>query len=191
MEIPDKIFFKIGEVSEIAGVKPYVLRYWESEFSINPHKSGSGQRLYRKKDIERILLIKRLLYQEGFTIAGARKHLSRLGKGGAGDEDGEGSSEELAESGGEEITTELPRELSRSIPFGGMQGASQVVSTPYSSRMYAGVSEALTGSTELDSVQLSMPISQLWVHAVREHVVALEELISEARALQSLVAPIT
>lgn len=191
MEIPDKIFFKIGEVSEIAGVKPYVLRYWESEFSINPHKSGSGQRLYRKKDIERILLIKRLLYQEGFTIAGARKHLSRLGKGGSGDEESEGVSDEAGEQVPEEITTELPRELSRSIPFGGTQGVSQVVSTPYSSRVYAGVSEALNTSTELESVQLSMPISQLWVHAVRSHVEALEELIAEARALQSLVAPIT
>jgi len=80
MEIPDKIFFKIGEVSDIAGVKPYVLRYWETEFSIVPQKSKSGQRLYRRKDIERILLIKRLLYQEGFTIVGARKYLVKLPK---------------------------------------------------------------------------------------------------------------
>ncbi len=78
MEIPDKVFFKIGEVSELAGVKPYVLRYWETEFSLVPRKSKSGQRLYRRKDIERILLIRRLLYSEGFTIAGARRYLSRL-----------------------------------------------------------------------------------------------------------------
>ena len=80
MEIPDKVFFKIGEVSDLAGVKTYVLRYWESEFSIAPHKSTSGQRLYRRKDIEKILLIKRLLYAEGFTIAGARKYLAKLNR---------------------------------------------------------------------------------------------------------------
>lgn len=78
MEIPDKLFFKIGEVCEIAGVEPYVLRFWESEFpSLAPKKSESGHRVYRKKDVEMVLQIKELLYQRGFTIAGARKQLSR------------------------------------------------------------------------------------------------------------------
>ena len=72
--IPDKLYFKIGEVSGIVGVDPHVLRYWESEFRLmSPQKSRSKQRLYRQKDIETILAIKRLLYDEGFRIAGARK----------------------------------------------------------------------------------------------------------------------
>ncbi|MBW1645831.1 MAG: MerR family transcriptional regulator [Deltaproteobacteria bacterium] len=77
--IPDKLFFRIGEVSEIVDVKPYVLRYWESEFDlIAPEKSNSRQRLYQRKDLELLLEIKRLLYDEGFTIAGARKKLKQL-----------------------------------------------------------------------------------------------------------------
>lgn len=77
-KIPDKLYFKIGEVAEIAGVKPHVLRYWESEFaSIRPTKSRSKQRLYRRQDIELILRLKDLLYNQGFTISGARKQLRR------------------------------------------------------------------------------------------------------------------
>lgn len=76
-EIPDKLYFRIGEVSRLAGVKPFVLRYWESEFpSLGPKKSGTGQRLYRRKDVELVLEIKRLLYEERFTIEGARNLLS-------------------------------------------------------------------------------------------------------------------
>ena len=72
-EIPDKLYFRIGEVSRLAGVKPFVLRYWESEFpSLGPKKSGTGQRLYRRKEVELVLEIKRLLYDERFTIEGAR-----------------------------------------------------------------------------------------------------------------------
>ena len=74
--IPDKLYFKIGEVSQITGVKPYVLRYWESEFKlVSPGKSKSNQRLYRRKDIESILRIKKLLYEDRFTIAGAKRTL--------------------------------------------------------------------------------------------------------------------
>ena len=80
--IPDKLYFKIGEVSEITGVKPYVLRYWESEFKmVNPSKSRSRQRLYRKSDVEMILKIKKLLYEDRFTINGARKKIKDLGYG--------------------------------------------------------------------------------------------------------------
>ena len=80
---PDgKLYYRIGEVSQITDVKPYVLRYWESEFRwMSPQKSRSKQRLYRKKDIEMILLIKKLLYQERYTIAGARRRLRELGVG--------------------------------------------------------------------------------------------------------------
>ena len=77
-----KRYYRIGEVSRITDVKPYVLRYWESEFRwMAPAKSRSKQRLYRKRDIEIIQLIKRLLYQERYTIAGARKKLRELGVG--------------------------------------------------------------------------------------------------------------
>ena len=77
-----KLYYRIGEVSRITGVKPYVLRYWESEFRwMAPAKSRSKQRLYRKRDIEVIQLIKRLLYDERYTIAGARKKLREHGVG--------------------------------------------------------------------------------------------------------------
>jgi DNA-binding transcriptional MerR regulator len=76
-KIPDKLYFKIGEVSTISGLPTYVLRFWETEFSkINPKRTSSGQRLYRKNDVELILEIKHLLYDKKFTIPGAKKHLS-------------------------------------------------------------------------------------------------------------------
>src|SRR5436853_5126989 len=75
-EIPDKLYFRIGDVSRLAGIKPYVLRFWESEFgTLGPKKSGTGHRLYRRKDVELVLEIKRLLYEKRFTIEGARKIL--------------------------------------------------------------------------------------------------------------------
>ncbi|HVY92866.1 MAG TPA: MerR family transcriptional regulator [Bryobacteraceae bacterium] len=75
-EIPDKLFFRIGEVSQIVGVEAYVLRYWESEFpGLSPRKSSTGQRMFRRKDVELLLRIKHLLYSQKFTIEGARKAL--------------------------------------------------------------------------------------------------------------------
>ena len=75
-EIPDKLYFKIGEVSDLLGVEPYVLRYWETEFTaLSPKKSGTGHRLYRRKDVELLLRIKHLLYERKFTIEGARQSL--------------------------------------------------------------------------------------------------------------------
>jgi DNA-binding transcriptional MerR regulator len=80
-QLPDKLYFKIGEVADIVGVKPYVLRYWESEFSvIKPAKTRSKHRLYRRKDVETLLQIKRLLHEQRFTIEGARKRLKSLQK---------------------------------------------------------------------------------------------------------------
>ena len=76
-EIPEKTLFRIGEVSRLTATKTFVLRYWESEFPmLQPVKSPSGHRLYLREDIETVFEIKRLLYEEGFTIAGARKHLA-------------------------------------------------------------------------------------------------------------------
>jgi DNA-binding transcriptional MerR regulator len=75
-EIPNKLYFRIGEVAKLAGIKPYVLRFWETEFAgLGPKKSGTGHRLYRRKDVELVLEIKRLLYDKRFTIEGARKVL--------------------------------------------------------------------------------------------------------------------
>ncbi|MBN2282937.1 MAG: MerR family transcriptional regulator [Deltaproteobacteria bacterium] len=77
--IPDKSYFRIGEVSRILGVEPYVVRYWESEFrTVKPLRTRSDQRLYRKKDVEELLMIRDLLYDEKFTIAGAKQRLSDM-----------------------------------------------------------------------------------------------------------------
>ncbi|HMF53389.1 MAG TPA: MerR family transcriptional regulator [Edaphobacter sp.] len=73
-EIPDKLYFRIGEVSRLCDIPAYVLRFWESEFpQLKPHKGGTGQRLYRRRDVEAVLHIKSLLYDEGYTISGARQ----------------------------------------------------------------------------------------------------------------------
>lgn len=78
VSIPDKLFFRIGEVADLTGVPSYVLRYWESEFKLlRPRKSHSGQRVYRKQDIELISRIKRLLYEDRLTLEGAKKRLQQ------------------------------------------------------------------------------------------------------------------
>jgi DNA-binding transcriptional MerR regulator len=85
--IIEKDFYRIGEVSRLTNLKPFVLRYWETEFPmLEPVKSPSGHRLYRQEDVEMVLRIKRLLYDEGFTIAGARRHLRE--QNGSGESDG-------------------------------------------------------------------------------------------------------
>lgn len=79
--IPEKVYFRIGEVSQLAQTKPYVLRYWETEFpSLRPSKTRTGHRLYRRKDVETVFQIRRLLYEEGFTIDGARKQIAANSK---------------------------------------------------------------------------------------------------------------
>lgn len=92
-EVPGKLFYKIGEVCEITDTQPYVLRFWESEFpQLAPKKNRSGQRVYKKKDIDTVLRIKQLLYEEEYTIAGARKKLeedARSPKGRVAKSDGE------------------------------------------------------------------------------------------------------
>jgi DNA-binding transcriptional MerR regulator len=82
--LADKNLYRIGEVSRLTDTKPFVLRYWETEFpTLQPVKSPKGHRLYRRQDVDTVLLIKRLLYDEGFTIAGARRHLRDLSEGSA------------------------------------------------------------------------------------------------------------
>jgi DNA-binding transcriptional MerR regulator len=98
---PRKAYYKVSEVCQITETQPYVLRFWESEFpQLAPKKSRTGQRLYRQKDVDLVLQIKRLLYQEGFTIAGARK---RLGLGG-----GQGALDDLFEP---ELPSDEPERL--------------------------------------------------------------------------------
>lgn len=81
-EIPDKLYFRIGEAAGLLGLETYVLRYWETEFpTLAPKKSGTGHRLYRRKDVELLLKIKHLLYDKRFTIEGARQWLQKEGKG--------------------------------------------------------------------------------------------------------------
>jgi DNA-binding transcriptional MerR regulator len=77
VEIPDKLYFRIGEVGRLTGTPQYVLRFWETQFpKLKPRKSATGQRMFRRKDVEMVLEIKNLLYQQGFTIEGARKKLA-------------------------------------------------------------------------------------------------------------------
>jgi DNA-binding transcriptional MerR regulator len=78
--LPPKLYYRIGEVAELVGVEPHVLRYWEREFrSIRPTKSAKGQRVYSRRDVENLMRVRELLYSEGFTIAGAKKKLQRSG----------------------------------------------------------------------------------------------------------------
>ena len=109
--IPEKIFFKIGEVCELAGVQAHVLRYWESEFPmLAPQKNRAGQRVYRKRDVEMALRIKELLYEDQYTIAGAKKRLTNELRGGGklkvvGEEDGHAASESSETNGASESFT--------------------------------------------------------------------------------------
>ncbi|MDD3249311.1 MAG: MerR family transcriptional regulator [Smithellaceae bacterium] len=80
--IPEKAYFRIGEVSKILNVEPYVIRYWETEFStVKPMRTKAAQRLYRRKDVEELLTIRNLLYRERFTIRGAKKQLMKIRRG--------------------------------------------------------------------------------------------------------------
>ena len=113
IDLPDKLYFKIGEVARLVGVKPYVLRYWESEFSVlRPGKTRSRHRLYRRKDVETLLEIRRLLYAERYTIEGAKRRLR----------DGRNTTEETATTDAEKLArvrteiTDLCRMLDRDLP---------------------------------------------------------------------------
>ena len=119
--IPEKLFFKIGEVCELAGVQAHVLRYWESEFPmLAPQKNRAGQRVYRKRDVEMALRIKELLYEDQYTIAGAKKRLTNELRGGGklkvvgAEEDGQVESAPVELADGElfpPATNQAPRSL--------------------------------------------------------------------------------
>jgi DNA-binding transcriptional MerR regulator len=120
--IPEKLFFKIGEVCELAGVQAHVLRYWESEFPmLAPQKNRAGQRVYRKRDVEMALRIKELLYEDQYTIAGAKKRLTNEIRGGGklkvvGSEDGQTETPPAELNGeGELFPTAAPPSYTRSV----------------------------------------------------------------------------
>ena len=113
--IPEKLFFKIGEVCELTGVQAHVLRYWESEFPmLAPQKNRAGQRVYRKRDVEMALRIKELLYEDMYTIAGAKKRLANELRGGGklkvvgADEDGQSEIGAVEFNDGELFQPETP-----------------------------------------------------------------------------------
>ncbi|MBI3019622.1 MAG: MerR family transcriptional regulator [Deltaproteobacteria bacterium] len=112
LPIPDRMYFKIGEVCKITGIQPYVLRYWETEFDlITPEKSNANQRVYQRKDIENILLIKQLLWGERYSIEGARQKLKELKR--------EQRSKRLSESKSEANVklTKIKQELKELVRF--------------------------------------------------------------------------
>jgi DNA-binding transcriptional MerR regulator len=113
VELPDKLYFKIGEVTNIVGVKQHVLRYWESEFpNIRPQKSKANQRLYRRKDVEAVIAIKHLLYDKKFTIEGARKYLKTEGIAPSLPEK---NSKEVAEAARKKALEEVSEKVSRAV----------------------------------------------------------------------------
>jgi len=121
--IPEKLFFKIGEVCELAGVQAHVLRYWESEFPmLAPQKNRAGQRVYRKRDVEMALRIKELLYEDQYTIAGAKKRLTNDLRGGGKlkvvgvDDEGQLESAPVDYADGELFPTEPPAYTSTVAP---------------------------------------------------------------------------
>ena len=120
--IPEKLFFKIGEVCELAGVQAHVLRYWESEFPmLAPQKNRAGQRVYRKRDVEMALRIKELLYEDQYTIAGAKKRLTNELRGGGklkvvGAEDGQPESAPVEFNNGDLFQPETPTYTSAVTP---------------------------------------------------------------------------
>jgi DNA-binding transcriptional MerR regulator len=102
--LPAKLYFRIGEVAELVGVEPHVLRYWEREFrTIRPSKSAKGQRVYTRRDVENLMRVRQLLYREGFTIAGAKKQLSRAQPDADGARDSEVSVQEDRSRAREEL----------------------------------------------------------------------------------------
>ena len=118
-EIPDKLYFRIGEVSSLTGVKPSVLRYWESEFrSLRPTKSRTNQRLYTRADVEKVLKLKTLLYEKKFTIAGARRVLAK------------GYDQELEKLGEEplEAADDAPPEQPQAAPEGVQKRVASLIS---------------------------------------------------------------
>ncbi len=143
---PGKLFYKIGEVSRLAQVEPYILRYWENEFpALSPKKSRGGQRVYRQKDLDLVISIKKMLYEEGYTISGARKIISKGGWRGKA-AIGAGIKEEMADTGdtGDIEAGEASEAVVESAPDSctGISNSPQM-SLPFFASGSAGIQDAL------------------------------------------------
>ena len=123
-DLPPKLYYRIGEVAELVGVEPHVLRYWEREFrSIRPTKSAKGQRVYSRRDVENLLRVRELLYSEGFTIAGAKKKMQCTGSE---PREGEGEREAARGCGGDQraqIVRDQERQVAADRQHGGCAAA--------------------------------------------------------------------
>lgn len=152
--IPEKLYFRIGDVSEIVGVKPYVLRYWESEFPmISPEKSASNQRVYRRVDVETVILIKKLLYEERYSIEGARKKIRELKR--------EGGLKSLRKAVSEGSSVVATSEALESEASAG-QGSGDAHAGPLPSEVSAAMNEAgersQSGSLRLRTLALELSL---------------------------------
>ena len=166
--IPGRLFFRIGDVAQIVGVKPYVLRYWETEFPfLSPGKSSSGQRVYRKIDVETLLLIRELLYEERYSIEGARRRIRELRREGglkaAREKAAQAAQEALARPGlaSEEAISVEPGEVIRedsealdAEPTGG-EGAPTASQAPHSTGTAVGAAPAESGLSEAERLRMA------------------------------------
>jgi len=151
--LPDKLFYKIGEVADLVGVKPHVLRYWESEFpSLRPMKTRGAHRVYKKRDVELAMLIRRLLHDEGYTTPGAKKRIRELGHDRAESDEGRGASREVVLRG--ELLG-LREELQRLLAQ-----LDAIVATPASARLPSSVTvhSATPLAAAPGTAQMSSPV---------------------------------
>ncbi|MGH7280928.1 MAG: MerR family transcriptional regulator [Polyangiaceae bacterium] len=126
--LPPKLYFRIGEVASLVGVEPHVLRYWEREFrTIRPTKSAKGQRVYSRRDVENLMRVRELLYQEGFTIAGAKKKLERNALRRAESEQESGAVVQVQNERGTEDAKEAEKQATRDAALAASRDASQKI----------------------------------------------------------------
>lgn len=178
IELPEKTYFKIGEVAKLLEVEPYVLRYWETEFDIlDPEKTKSGQRVYQREDIELLLRIRRLLYEEMFTIAGARRQLERRRKGEPNYfdlEEGGPNPAGTAVAGDEQLRRELEstrRELA----------AVQTELEEMEQQLVSAREEAATSARQLDAANQELEEAKRRLREVRSEREEFEQRLSDAR----------
>ncbi len=152
-ELPVKLYYRIGEVAEVVGVEPHVLRYWETEFgSIRPQKSPKGQRVYSRRDLEKLMRVRELLYEQGYTIAGAKKRLRDM-------------SSQKGEAASVEPTASAPTTLApaASAPALAVSAPTAAASTPSPGALVAAAAPAASSlaSSSTDSLLLELRSREL------------------------------